>query len=287
LKRTVVLFVLPVLFAFGLVLAGERIIHERDSAFNHIIVTEDDKGVRRLLFEEYGAIQSAAKPSDPDDFILEYTKVIPLGLVLVEEPSRALVVGVGGATIPSFLHRHYPKMRIDAVDIDPEVIEVAKLFFGFKEDDLLKAHAADGRKFIEETKERYDLVYLDAFGPDSIPYALATRQFLEAVRKVLTPKGAVVGNLWSHASNPLYESMLRTYQEVFETVYLFDVSNSSNRIVIALPKKGKMEKEEMAKKARELVKAKGLRLDLGAAVDYGYHFATDLQFDGEVLLDGK
>jgi spermidine synthase len=289
LKRpTLALVPITALLAFGLlVAAGTRVIYEKDSAYNHIIVTEDDRGIRKLLFEDYGATQSAVKVGDPDHLELPYARVVPVCLATIAEPKRTLIIGVGGGTIPGFLHKHYPKMRIDAVDIDPDVIDVAKLFFGLKEDDTLKTHAADGRKFIEETKDPYDIIVLDAYGADSIPYSLATKEFLEGVRKALTPKGVVAANLWSRASNPLFDSMLKTYQEVFDQVYLFDVENSSNKIVLAIPRKGKQTKEELSKKGKELSKKEGFRNDLGPIIDYGYQYATEMLFDGKVLTDSK
>jgi spermidine synthase len=292
LKRPILALVpVAALLAFGLLLAGQKVIYEKDSAYNHIVVTEDERGIRKLYFDEEGttlpATQSAVKVGDPDHIELPYARVVPICLAFVSEAKRTMVVGVGGGTIPSFLHKRYPKMKIDAVDIDPDVIDVAKLFFGLKEDELLKTHAADGRKFIEETKERYDIIILDAYGADSIPYSLATKEFLEAVRKALTPKGVVAANLWSRASNPLFDSMLKTYQEVYEQLYLFDVEDSSNKIVIAIPRKGKVPKEELTKKARELSKKDGFRNDLGPMVDYGYQYATEMLFDGKVLTDSK
>jgi len=40
-----------------------------------------------------------------------------------------------------------------------------------------------------------------------------------------------VGNVWSRYSNPLYDSMVRTYQDVFDELYLFTVPASGNRIL--------------------------------------------------------
>jgi len=67
-----------------------------------------------------------------------------LGLAFVEQPKRVLIVGLGGGTIPSLLRKHYPKMTIDVVDIDPDVVAVAKKYFGFHEDDAMHVRVADG-----------------------------------------------------------------------------------------------------------------------------------------------
>ena len=158
-------------------------------------------------------------------------KAMPVGLAFVKEPKRVLIVGLGGGTIPGFLHKHYPETSIDAVDIDPDVVDVAKRFFGFREDATMKAHVTDGRRFIEECKEPYDVIFLDAFGSDSIPYHLATREFLQAVRRATKPDGVVLGNVWSSSINRLYDSMVRTYQATFDELYIFDVRGARLRTI--------------------------------------------------------
>ena len=215
--------------------AEKKILYDKESRYNTIRVVEDEEGLRTLQFREYGARQSVAKVDDPDHIELAYARVMPIGLAFVEEPKRILIVGLGGATIPRLLHKHYPRTVIDVVDIDPDVVYVAKRFFGFREDATMHAYAEDGRRFIERCKEPYDIIFLDAFDADSIPYSLATREFLVAVRKALTPTGIVVANVWSSSSNPLYDSMVRTYQDVFEQLHVVEVSGVGNRILIALP----------------------------------------------------
>ena len=141
-----------------------------------------------------------------------------------------LVIGVGGGTLPMFLRKHYPEAAIDAVDIDPQVIEVARKFLGFREDATLRAHAADGRAFIEAVREPYDVIFLDAFSSSELPAHLTTREFLQAVRRALAPSGVVVGNVWDRYANRLYDSMLRTYQDVFDELYVLSVPAAGNKI---------------------------------------------------------
>jgi spermidine synthase len=99
----------------------------------------------------------------------------------------------------------------------------------------MRAHVADGRRFIEECRDPYDIIFLDAFGSDRIPYHLATREFLWAVKKALTPRGVALGNIWKRSHNSLYDSMMRTYLDVFEEVHLLDVPEAVNAILLALP----------------------------------------------------
>src|SRR5687768_14009565 len=214
--------------------AAEKVIYDKASAYNNIIVTEDESGLRVLRFERSGARQTIAKPGDPTYLGFAYTKVAFAGLALAEDIRRIMIVGLGGGTMPMFLRHYYPKTTIDVVDIDPDVVHVAKEFFGFREDASLHAYVGDGRKFVEGAREPYDVVFLDAFGTRNVPPHLATVEFLRAVKRSVKPNGVVIGNIWGRASNPLYDSMVRTYQEVFDELYIVDVPGTTNRIMLAL-----------------------------------------------------
>src|SRR5712691_6725051 len=194
--------------------AAQTVIYEKASRYNTIVVTEDSKGLRTLLFERGGARQSVVKPGDPDHLELSYARVAFVGLALCEEPRRVLVVGLGGGTLPTFLRKYYPNAAIDVAEIDPDVVDVAKKYFGFREDERMHARTGDGRQFIENARQAdYDIIFLDAFGARDVPKHLTTLEFLQVVRRALMPDGVVVSNVWRPASNPLYDAMERTYQE--------------------------------------------------------------------------
>src|SRR5690348_15349887 len=137
----------------GVVAASEKVLYDKASAYNNIIVTEDDDGLRVLRFERAGARQSIAKPGDPTYLGFAYTRTAFVALGLVAEPRRIMIVGLGGGTMPMFLHHYYPAATIDVVDIDPEVVNVSKEYFGFREDETLHAHIGDGRKFVESVRQ--------------------------------------------------------------------------------------------------------------------------------------
>lgn len=266
--------------------AAETVIYERDSGHGTIIVTESNDGLRTLMFERGGARQSIVKPGDPDHLELQYARVAMVGLALCEGPRRVLVVGLGGGTLPSFLRKHYPDAAIDVVEIDPEVVDVAKKFFAFREDARMRVHVDDGRRFIESIRQHtYDAIFLDAFGTDSVPAHLTTQEFLRAVRRSLMPGGVVIGNVWNRSSNPLYDSMVRTYQDVFEELFILDVFNDSNKILLALPRRQPLSQGELARLARKVSTEGKFRFDLGDLVDYGFLHAREKNQDGRVLRD--
>ncbi len=264
---------------------ADDVIYRTQSEYNTIIVTEDAEGVRTLRFEDYGARQSVVKPGDPDHLVLPYAKVVHVGLAVPEDPKRVLIVGLGGGTIPQFLHHHFPEMAIDVVELDPAVVRVARSYFGFQPDQKMRVFVADGRKFIEKSGPVYDVVYLDAYSADSVPYSLTTSEFLKAAKNALSPGGVVVGNVWSSGSNRLYDSMIRTYQQVFAEVAVAEVEGVGNRIVVATPRAGELATERIAERAARLAARGKFPYDLRQLVQYGYNLLTEPDSAGEVLRD--
>ncbi len=263
----------------------DRILYEKDSAYNKIVVKEDERGLRSLHFGRDGGYQSIVKLGDPGHIELPYARTMLVGLAFVERPQRMLAVGLGGGTIPSFLHKHFPKAVIDVVEIDPDVVEVARKYFGFREEAGLEVHVEDGRRFIERCTRPYDLIFLDAYGEDFIPYRLATQEFLLAVRRALRPGGAVVANVWNRHSNPLHDSMLRTYQDVFSELYRFDVRRKGNKIFVALRRDGPISRESLAQRAREISRSERFHFDLSRDVEHGYHRETKGAISAPILRD--
>jgi spermidine synthase len=265
--------------------AAERVLYEKASAYNNIIVTEDESGLRVLRFELNGARQTIAKPGDPTYLGFAYTRVAFVGLALIDEPRRIMIVGLGGGTMPMFLRHYYPNAIIDVVDIDPDVVHVAREYFGFREDEKLRAHVADGRQFVESVREPYDLVFLDAFGTRNVPPHLTTVEFMGAVRRAVRPGGVVVGNIWGRPVNALYDSMVRTYQEVFDDLYILDVAGTSNRILLALTRKRALDRARLVQLARKVGTEKRFAFDLGDIGEEHFRSAGGKRKSGRVLRD--
>ena len=266
--------------------AADATLFEKEGAFGWVIVTEHN-GLRTLQFERGGARQTVVKMGDPAHLELPYAPVALTGLSVCEAPRRVLIVGLGGGTLPMFIRQYFPEAVIDGVDINPDVVDVARRFLGFREDSRMRGIVADGRKFIEETREPYDVIFLDAFGADSVPPPLSTVEFLRAVRKALKPSGVAVGNIWSREYNRLYDPMVRTYQETLDELYLLEVRGVGNRILLGLPRKENFTRTSLAARAGALSRAKGFRLDMSSLVHSGFNHLVERDASARVLTDAE
>jgi spermidine synthase len=87
-------------------------------------------------------------------------------------------------------------------------------------------HVEDGRRFLTKNDRRWDVIAIDAFYSDSIPFHLTTHEFLELVRDRLAPGGVVVTNALGAVrgkDSKLLRALYRTYRTVFPTVLLHPV----------------------------------------------------------------
>jgi len=262
----------------------ERTLYNKKSEFNQIIVRESDDGIRSLLFDENGAVQTAIDMRDPTRLVHNYARTIMSALAVIPQPKRILIVGLGGGAMPMFLRRNCPEANIDLAELDPAVFDVAVRFFDFREDPKMKVYLGDGRKFIQTTSNRYDIIFLDAYGDDSIPYMLATKEFMEEVKQKLSEGGIVVSNVWGSGSNRLYASMVRTYQAVFPELHIIRAPMSENRIHIAFPRKAGLTEEKLIEQASHIETKLKPPLQLSTIIKAGYTEPESVS-DGKVLLD--
>ena len=237
----------------------ERLVYAHDSLYNHIVVSED--GEARYLRFGYGAKQSAMTLEDPAALRVPYTAYLALGLVFTN-PRRALMIGLAGGSVARFVRAARPDVALDVVELDPDVVRVAGRYFGVHADPGLRIHVDDGRMFVKRTTDRYDWVVLDAFHADSMPHHLATAEFFDEVKGILTPRGVVTMNVAPLGPGVLYLSIIHTLTRVFPQVYLFQVPERSNIVAVATLDESRIDGDRIARSIGELKSRTGDALDL-------------------------
>jgi hypothetical protein len=152
-------------------------------------------------------------------------------------------MGLGGGTITKRYWRDYPQLSVDTVEIDPAVVNVARKYFDVTEDDRSRIFTEDARRFIQRTDGTYDIVIIDAYYSDSLPFHLTTDEFFREVKERLAPDGVVAYNTIGSVAgerSKLFRSMHRTVGNVFSSVWSFpigwgsDHDDEANRNIIVL-----------------------------------------------------
>ncbi len=221
---------------------------EKDSAYNNIyIIDSKDQATRqptRLL--QMGRLMHSGTYLISNELLFEYTKYYDLAGSFNPDIEKVLMIGGGAYSYPKEFLRRYPNKQIDVVEIDPELTEIAKKYFGLKDDPRLSIYHEDGRIFLNQTTKQYDAILLDAFGHDYIPFHLATKESVEKTYDLLTSKGVVVTNIISSLKGPkskVLQAQYKTYSSIFPHVYIFPVKStaeaheSQNIILVAAKSK--------------------------------------------------
>lgn len=199
---------------------GEVVRVDRASPFGRVRVSDyGSTGLRCLEFPPGRVLQSCMRIDDPTRLVLPYTQAFAATLAVPGEVRRLLMIGLGGGSLVRWLQRYRPELEQDVVDIDPVVVEVAQQWFGVRPGPTVRVFTMDGRARLARDPARYDLIWLDAFGPEDAPYALTTVEFFQLVRSRLEPGGAVAANIWAPGVNRSYHAQVRAVQEAFPEVY--------------------------------------------------------------------
>ena len=208
-----------------------KTLYEKDTPYHRIRVEETRE--RRYLYFD-GTLQSSMDRRDPTSLELLYSRFTSLGLVFRPDAARVLIIGLGGGSMAKKYHQEFPELEIDSIEIDPEVTEVARTFFHFREDPRQRVHEGDGREFLARAEERFDLILLDAYYADNMPFHLVTREFFHTALEKLTPDGVLVINLIGSLRGPdsnMVRATIKTLGSVFAQVYTFPTFGNRGQVL--------------------------------------------------------
>jgi len=189
--------------------------------YNNIRVVEEYP-IRKLVFGTgISQDQSAINLEKPHIHIFDYSIMAMHSVLFVAEPKNIMVIGLGGGVIPKQMAHYFPSANIDVVEIDPKILDIAKEYFYFEEKGNIKVHIGDAFKVIDNLNRKYDVVILDAFNTNYIPFHLMSIEFLRKVYNSMDDKGVVSINVCN--IHPSFSSHLKTVKTAFgSNLYYMD-----------------------------------------------------------------
>ncbi|MFW6098099.1 MAG: fused MFS/spermidine synthase, partial [Chloroflexota bacterium] len=212
-------------------------IYETESAYNYIqVIRRDD--CNYLLLNEGQAYHSyyCDEGRVPRISVWSIMLAAPYFLENVnqQQPVDSMaVVGLAAGTIPKQFTRVFGPIHVDGIELDPEVVAVARDYFALNEENI-NVIVGDGRYQLNRLGGPYDLVTIDAYKVPYIPWHLTTREFFEEVRARLTDDGVVAVNVGRVPEDRrLVAAMTTTLEVVFPSVHAIDVPGSLNTILVA------------------------------------------------------
>lgn len=235
---------------------GGKLIHRVRDAYGSIEVV-DGHGVRSLHFES-AARQSAIDLLAPDRIELAYLRSMLSVLLFVPNPSRILLLGLGGGTLARFFSQHFPNADIEVVELRQAVVDIAHQYFLLEPTPSLSIHVMDANDFLQERvstdgRRPYDLLIVDIFDGEGPSVLLQEMSFLSLLRGLLSPDGVMALNLWA-GDDASWRPVQKGLQDVFGG-YLgaLSVPGRGNRIFLASPDQIRsLSRRSLAQVARDL-----------------------------------
>lgn len=191
-----------------LVVSLKSKILEKKSKYQEILIVD-------LI--EYGkalVLDNLIQLSEKDEYYYHESLVHP-AMFSHPNPKHILILGGGDGCAARECLKHNPD-KVILVDIDEDVVNISKTYLkeinkSALESDKLKIVIEDGKRFVAETKEKFDCIIIDLTDPFGSPIGreLYSKEFYESINKILNMNGILA----TQAGTAFY------YREVYNDVF--------------------------------------------------------------------
>jgi len=164
----------------------------------------------------------------------DYAMAAPLMAGVEEkEDFELLILGMGTGTFGSQCRRYYGDMRVEGVEIDGKITDLAHRYFDLPGD--IPVATYDGRAYLAAVDGLYDVIMVDAYQDITIPFQMSSVEFFTMVREHLKPDGVMVVNMNMRGQREgnINQYLADTISAVFSEVVTVDVRGSTNRELFA------------------------------------------------------
>lgn len=217
-----------------------------------------DDGNKRYLAFGSDDEQSCQLKAQPTQLQYEYTRAMLLALLFNRDPSRALLLGLGGGSLAGCLHQHWPRLKITAVELRRTVIDTAQRYFQLPRDERLDILEADAGDYLgqHETND-FDLIFSDIYGAEGVDDLQLQERYLDQCLARLSEDGWLVLNCWrEHRSQP---DFLQTLKQRFADVRVC-MTQSGNWVILCGRQSAKTSDKQLRQQAKDLGSQLGFSL---------------------------
>ena len=206
-----------------------RKIHKNVSEFATVEVIEVD-GVRSLYLGSV-TIQSSMRTKMPLALELAYSRGMMAFLLFTKTAKHVLSVGLGGGSVPKFIHAFCPEIMQTVVEINLQIIATARShFFVPDNDERLNIIEGDGLAHLANHPNSTDVLMIDAFDSVGIPPDFCSQDFFDSCEIGLSHDGIFVINLWG--SDKKFDIYLRRIEQSFDDNVLILPTGKPGNIVV-------------------------------------------------------
>src|ERR1039457_6621111 len=197
---------------------GQHLIATRNSLYGNLAVVGTEGS--RSVYENGVVLFNVPDPAAAEEAV---------HYALLEHPSPRSLLLVGGGLNGSIAQalRHPTLERVDYVELDPAILDLAREYFpdqwlALRADPRLHLHVTDGRLFLKTTQSTFDVVIVNLPEPQNAQLnRFYTVEFFREVSRKLTPTGLLSFQLRS-SENYIGEELgqfLRTIHKSLRAVF--------------------------------------------------------------------
>ncbi|MFN2975910.1 fused MFS/spermidine synthase [Terriglobus aquaticus] len=166
----------------------------------------------------------------PAELVFSYTQIMAGFSRFVPHPHHIGMLGLGGGSLAKHCYEAFPESRITIAEISPEVIGLRGRFLIPDDDERLCVLLADGAKLVANSRDRFDVLLVDAFNEGGHMDHLGTVRFYRNCHRALTPSGILVLNF----SGDAWQGSLSALHRLFrDQVVLYRCPDGDNVIAFA------------------------------------------------------
>jgi spermidine synthase len=181
---------------------------------------------------------------------LEYAQQMMAGLLFLDpndkrlnkpntpkptKPFHMVQLGLGTGALTKFAHKHFPKAKVTAVDLNPAVIVAARVMFNLPAPNKnLSLLEADALKYVthKNQRESIDLLQVDLYDATARGPVLSSAEFYQGCYDSLKSPGVMTVNLFGNHKS--FKTNIKNICDAFNNrVMVFQQVHDCNVVVIA------------------------------------------------------
>lgn len=204
---------------------------EDESIYNYLQVQDDAKRTTLSTNVLFGVQSVQVKGDALTGMYYDYALAAPCmaGMDGTDNENRSvMILGMGSGTYASYCTRYFPGASVQGAEIDKKIAGIATDYFGLP--GSVTVAVEDGRAYLAASKEKFDVIMVDAYQDITIPFQLSSVEFFNEVRSHLKSNGVMVVNLnmTSAEDGSINEYLCDTMASVFRHTVTAPVRGNTN-----------------------------------------------------------
>lgn len=190
--------------------------------------------IRTLYLQDQKIIQSQMDMAKKEKLLWPYTRAMMSFLLFQERPQSILLLGLGGGSTIHFLTHWFPLLKITAVDINEQIVKIAKNYFDISTTPRVSIEISDAFLYLKKYKPKnMDVILVDLHDGVGLPDCLYAPSFAAHCFQALSPNGVLVMNLLVNRDQDLTEILVALRHSFTDISLCMTLKDQDNILLFA------------------------------------------------------